>query len=161
MHDTSSATCTYMLRFCIHLWGANDEVMWLITWLPHLHHQRVARNVLNQLLWLSCEVKCTVRLSEGLVCVEGERDRRLNHYWVGAAEERVAVPVVCVCMRECVQVWVCVCVSECVCVVCICACVCICLLLYMMYYAFITLLLTLYLRTKLRRDRRLIILKNI
>ena len=55
--------------------------------------------MLNQLLWLGSKVECTVGLSEGLVCVEGERDRRLNNHWVGTAKEGIAVSV-CVCVRE-------------------------------------------------------------
>ena len=52
--------------------------------------------MLSQLLWLGCKVECTVGLSEGLVCVEGERDGRLNDNWVGTTKEGVAVSV-CVC----------------------------------------------------------------
>ena len=55
--------------------------------------------MLNQLLWLGSKVECAVGLSEGLVCVEGERDRRLNNHWVGTAKEWIAVSV-CVCVRE-------------------------------------------------------------
>ena len=49
--------------------------------------------MLSQLLWLGCKVECTVGLSEGLVCVEGERDGRLNDNWVGTTKEGVAVSV--------------------------------------------------------------------
>ena len=93
--------------------------------------------MLNQLLWLGSKVECTVGLSKGFVRVEGERDGRLNHHWIGTAKERIVVSV-------------CVCVCACACV---CVCVCVCAILHVYIYHFNHIL-----EDKVGKDSRLITL---